>query len=636
MKCLRAWDSELRSLRHFEVVTDHQNLTYFTTTRKLKERQMRWAEELSRFNFTIRYRPGREGTMPDVLSRRDQDMPTEHDSRYYHREAVLLHPEMLKGFGVGALRLNSLIVAPASTSHTLDDPPSPQPDLPSTSLGRLWDEAKAGDQYLSEVKASILRGDRRFPAALRVGPSMSECSVDADGDVCFRGRKWVPDHEPLRTRINQQAHDSILSGHPGREGTYQVLARQFYWPGISDSNRRFCHNCDMCGSNKIWKEKKHGLLKPLPVPEQKWRDLSMDFIEKLPTAGGFQHTLVITDRLTRGVILEPMDSTGTEPTADAFIRVFYRRHGLPNSIVSDRGTAFVSTIWARVCQLLGIERRLSSAHHPETDGSTERCNADIEAFLRNYVAYNQDDWPLWLPHCELALNCRTSSSTGFTPFFLDHGYNMEVVQLREPLPPRRNSPLVTGERIAKKLADAQEFAQTMLAVAKEMQERYANQHRQAAPAYKPGDKVWLDLRYLSSGRPSKKLDALHGKFTVLEKIGTHAYRLDIPTNTGIHNVFHTWLLRPAATDPLPSQHTTLPQPPPELVYDAATGEEEEEYRIRDIVDERWRRYGRGQPRREFRVRWSGWDDDTWEPATALVHTEALDRWEQRQGSEGGG
>ena len=157
-----------------------------------------------------------------------------------------------------------------------------------------------------------------------------------DGDVCFRGRKWAPEDEHLGTTIVQEAHDSVLSGHPGREGTYRVLSRQFYWPSISDYNRRFCTNCDQCRANQIWRDRKHGLLKPLPIPERKWRDISMDFVENLPLAGSHRHILVITDRLTRGVILGPMVSTGTEATADAFIRVFYRRHcyGLrPNCFV---------------------------------------------------------------------------------------------------------------------------------------------------------------------------------------------------------------------------------------------------------------------------------------------------------------
>ena len=87
----------------------------------------------------------------------------------------------------------------------------------------------------------------------------------------------------------------------------------------------------------------------------------------------------------------------------------------------------------------------------------------------------------------------------------------------------------------------------------------------------------------------------------------HAYRLDTPTHTGLRNVFHT------------RNH-------------------EEEYRVEEIVGERWRRYGRGQ-RRELRVRWTGWDGATWEPATAFADTEALYRWEERfapRRGEGGG
>ena len=128
---------------------------------------MRWAEELSRFNFTIRYRPGREGTLPDVFSRREQDMPVEADARYTHREAQLLSPAIMKGFPVGSLHLNALALAPLQTPDDMNDG---SPDLsnhnplPAMSpIGRLWQEAKEQDTHLSEVKQSILRGDRRFP-----------------------------------------------------------------------------------------------------------------------------------------------------------------------------------------------------------------------------------------------------------------------------------------------------------------------------------------------------------------------------------------------------------------------------------------------------------------------------------------
>ena len=88
-----------------------------------------------------------------------------------------------------------------------------------------------------------------------------------------------------------------------------------------------------------------------------------------------------------------------------------------------------------------------------------------------------------------------------SPFFLDHGYDPETVQLTGPVMERlapNNNPIAHGERIAKKLADAHGFAQVMLASAQESQERYANAHRQAALQYMEGDEFWLDLRNLST------------------------------------------------------------------------------------------------------------------------------------------
>ena len=86
VQCLEQWDAELRSVKEFKVITDYRNLKYFGTVRKLLERQMRWSLILSRYNFTITYRPGKQGILPDALTRRDQDLPQgDQDKRIRHR-----------------------------------------------------------------------------------------------------------------------------------------------------------------------------------------------------------------------------------------------------------------------------------------------------------------------------------------------------------------------------------------------------------------------------------------------------------------------------------------------------------------------------------------------------------------------
>ena len=71
VRCLEEWDAELRSVKSFEIRSDHKNLEYFIIVRKLTERQMRWSLILSRYNFTISYLPGKQNSRADALSRRE-------------------------------------------------------------------------------------------------------------------------------------------------------------------------------------------------------------------------------------------------------------------------------------------------------------------------------------------------------------------------------------------------------------------------------------------------------------------------------------------------------------------------------------------------------------------------------------
>ncbi|KAI1676040.1 hypothetical protein KJE20_14379, partial [Pyrenophora tritici-repentis] len=94
--------------------------------------------------------------------------------------------------------------------------------------------------------------------------------------------------------------------------------------------------------------------------------------------------------------------TGKTETVDvawAFVREVYRHHSLPQSITSDRGPQFASSLWKQICQLLGIQRNLSTAYHPQTDGTTERANSDIEATANKSrkpaPTYQVGDW-VWL------------------------------------------------------------------------------------------------------------------------------------------------------------------------------------------------------------------------------------------------
>ncbi len=119
----------------------------------------------------------------------------------------------------------------------------------------------------------------------------------------------------------------------------------------------------------------------------------MDFIEELPSSNDYNSILVVVDRLTKWAIFIPTTTRLNAPNlAELFIQHVVSQHGLPKSIVSDRGSKFISRFWRQLTDKLGIKLNLSTAYHPQTDGQTERVNQVLEQYLRVFASYNQDNW----------------------------------------------------------------------------------------------------------------------------------------------------------------------------------------------------------------------------------------------------
>lgn len=624
VRCLEAWAPELHMVKNFTILTDHKNLKYFYRERQLSERQVRWSEFLSRFNFTLEWRPGKTMGKPDALSRREQDRPADYsDERLRSRFIRLFHNKHLRSTQIQTL-VSSDDIDFAKEVQLFED----------RDMQELWHKSRQEDQLYQELTTLVANKERNLPTQLQQQKTVSiaECTLDKRGLLQFRERTWIPDCEPLRTQIIQDIHDSHITGHPGRDLTYAILSRQFFWPGAARDVRRFVRNCEICGRNTIWRETKKGLLKPLPIPERIWSEISIDFITDLPPSGRDAATncMVVTDRLSKGVELESMHDISAQAVAQRLFERHYPVHGIPTAITSDRGPQFVSDLWRHYCKLLNIEQRLSTAYHPQTDGATERMNQEIQKMIRIWTTYTQEDWSTLLPVIIGAINNRESSSTGLSPFFFMHGYHNEPIQLVEERTIQdraKKDGEVLAEDFLKRLQDATEWAQASIATAQEKQQTQANKTRTAAPQYKEGDWVFLNLRNVKTTRPSKKLDWLHGKYQVVKQVNSHSYQLDVPGK--IHPVFHVDLLRPVPNDPLPSQKIGDTQPGPILI------DGEENWLVERILDQRTTGHGRRSIKEAY-VKWIDYLQPTWEPVGNVRHTEAWKLWvKKRKRGEGG-
>jgi hypothetical protein len=150
----------------------------------------------------------------------------------------------------------------------------------------------------------------------------------------------------------------------------------------------------------------------------------MDFIVELPESQGFDAIYVCVDWLTKIAHFSPTNSNVTaEQTADLYVRNVFKIHSLPDDIVSDRGTKFVSKFSRRLLELLDVKGNRSTAYHPESDGKRERVNQTLEQYLRIYCDFHQDDWSQLLPLAEFTYNNAKKHFDPDVPFFANFGYH---------------------------------------------------------------------------------------------------------------------------------------------------------------------------------------------------------------------
>ena len=337
-----------------------------------------------------------------------------------------------------------------------------------------------------------------------------------------------------------------------------IILRRWFWPKLRDSVRRFIRNCDICGRTSVWREAKAGFLKSLPIPERTGSELTIDFVTDLPLSEGCTNIMVITDRLLKSVTLEPMDKIDAESCAKKFLACYWRFHGFPKAITSDRGTNWTSKFWKRLCELLKIEQRLSTAYHPQTNSQVERINAIIATMLSMYVNEYHSDWDAYLTFVIFAYNTNQQASTKFSPFRVIYGREPQLPEeIQLPPDPQSKALIeVTWPKI-------REMVKNNLI---EAQERYTSNYNEArvAVSYNEGDLVLVRFPNPIPGLATKLLHKYHGPYRIVRKKSELTYELEgIAAGDRQKMTVHVQRLKPFVSrrteefDPV----TTLTNPP---------------------------------------------------------------------------
>jgi transposase InsO family protein len=370
----------------FKVYTDHASLRTAIKTPHLSQRMARWLSFFADYNFEVLYKPGKLNVVADALSRRPD-----------YEQSVRSKDETV-----------NLTITQVSTD--------------------LLDQIKVAydhdDQVLSLVKYLSDPSPKLKSSLTSLVRSRLHRYVLSDGVLYFRteeGDDWrvvVPSDYDLRNRILFEYHDAPTAGHPGREKTYLNVSRDFYWNNQYSFVRKYVRTCEICQRMKP-SSASQAPLHSLPVPQDCWQSVSMDYVFGFPKINHKTGVLVFVDRFSKMVHLTAVSENITsQQTAQIFMESVFKLHGMPREIVSDRDPRFNATFWRQVFRLLGSQLSMSTTDHPETDGQTERVNRVLGDILRCY-AHAFEHWTDLLPIAEFAINNSVHASTGMTPFFVN-------------------------------------------------------------------------------------------------------------------------------------------------------------------------------------------------------------------------
>ena len=281
--------------------------------------------------------------------------------------------------------------------------------------------------------------------------------------------------------------------------------------------------------------------------------------------------------------------------AEGLARLFrdnmWKLHGLPESVISDRGLQFAAGLTKELNKMLGIKTKLSMAYHPETDGQTERTNQELEQYLRMYVNHRQNNWAEWLVMAEFAFNNKVHTATKSLPFQVNYG--------REPrmgFDIRKKGKNEKAEEFAREMKERHEKAKAALVKLQEEMKRQADRSRKETEEYIVGDKILISMKDFSMElmkRATKKLtEKFIGPYVVRKIVSENVVELELLALLRIYLVIN---VRRIVKYKEQVKGQKKIQPPPVKVAS------EKEYEVEEILDRQERK-----GKMKYLVKWKGY------------------------------
>ena len=367
VKAFEKWHSETHDTTDpVTVLTNYKNLKYFTTTCKLNHHQAHWNEFLSEFNFNIIYWPGAINSVTDTLTHHAGNGPcNEKDPQNAHQYQIILGGQQfqLNMFNVyyfnvinvttvvlvtlqsQKCNLQSIMEDSDDENFTINFNQTYEPStyhLLTDCITEVYEGNKQAWNLTHTLNTNIFKFEHFNLSNLHVNQNQAYTNE--------LKQLFIPNYEDLHTQIIESCHFNWVHNHEKKQTTFYQLDQHYWWPTILTDVKHFVNNCNDYNQYKTFCQQKPDFLIPLPVPEKRFKYLTVDFITSLPLFTNthrevYTNVMIIVNHFSKYTTFIPMQKINAVSVNCTWLTEFYQENSAPDSIVSNYNLQFVSNFW---------------------------------------------------------------------------------------------------------------------------------------------------------------------------------------------------------------------------------------------------------------------------------------------------
>ena len=285
-----------------------------------------------------------------------------------------------------------------------------------------WSRAQTHDEEGQRLLSECLLTGQEYKVSRDIMVAHGDSRVLYRKGECngrTRWQVWVP--ESLRHLCMVIHHEG--SAHPGAWRMLQTIKLRFYWPAMRQEVSQHCAECRGCALRSKYHRQPKIPVQEYPEVLQPMGRMHVDLTGELPVTdgNGSKYILVVKDFHTKYVWLFAIKAKDAITVADQLVTELYCRWGIPEMVVTDRGTEFRNKLMKRINYIFRVNRIATTPYNPRSNGFVENHNGTLKDQLYHFVESRQKDWDIFLPTVQLMYNTTVNAATSYTPYYLMFG-----------------------------------------------------------------------------------------------------------------------------------------------------------------------------------------------------------------------